>query len=73
MAKPSGSKDWYTVGEVAQRLGVTPGRVRQLVASGRVAVWRVTDRLNLISAETLADFSSRPRLSGAAGHLKQQR
>lgn len=70
MTKKQSSKDWYTVGEAAEVLGITAGRMRQLVASGRVAVWRVNHRLNMISAETLAQFRSQPRLSGAAGHQK---
>jgi excisionase family DNA binding protein len=73
MTKQPNAKDWYTVSEAAQSLGITPGRMRQLVASGRVSVWRVNDRLNLISAETLTQFRSQPRLSGAAGHQKNNR
>jgi|APGre2960657404_1045060.scaffolds.fasta_scaffold46862_5 excisionase family DNA binding protein len=65
------AKQWYTVLEAAQKLGVSRGRVSQLITEGRIAVWRPTGTANLISSEELGRFAALPRLPGAAGHLKK--
>ena len=51
-----------TVSIAASRLGITPGRVRQLIASGRLKATRV-GRDWLIDADDLREFAAldRPR------------
>jgi predicted ArsR family transcriptional regulator len=49
-----------TVQEAAKRLGVTPGRVRQLVAEGRIKVRYLTPRMMMFDAKELAKVKHRP-------------
>lgn len=47
--------DYLTVQEVAQRLGITPHRVRALIRSGEIAAVRISDRALLVDAISVAD------------------
>lgn len=67
------TKQWYTVVEAAKHLGISRGRVSQLICQGRIEVWKPTGTANLISASELRRFSQLPRLPGAAGHQKHHR
>src|SRR5947209_250827 len=48
--------EWYTVGQAARELGLTPSTMRTLIAQGRIAARLVTPRLNVISAQEVERY-----------------
>jgi len=48
-----------TVHQAADRLGVTPGRVRHLIAAGRIKARYLTTRMMLIDVKELAKVRNR--------------
>ncbi len=48
-----------TVHQAADKLGVTPGRVRQLIDAGRIKARYLTSRMMLIDARELAKVKTR--------------
>lgn len=53
-----------TCAEVAQALGVTPGRVRQFVVDSRLPVERKVGKSLLFSPRSVAAFARKKRPSG---------
>ncbi len=49
-----------TVQQAADKLGVTPGRVHQLIADGRIKARYLTPRMMLIDVKELAKVKHRP-------------
>lgn len=50
---------YITTTEAAERLGISPGRVRQLVADGELPVTKFGN-VNLVDESDLASVSNRP-------------
>jgi len=48
-----------TVHQAADKLGVTPGRVRQLITTGRIKARYLTSRMMLIDVRELAKVKNR--------------
>ena len=59
--EPKAPSDLLTITEAADRLGVTPGRVRQLVRAGRIHDF-VEGELHVIHVDELARFMALPKL-----------
>ena len=59
------ARDLYPVSEVAYRLGVTPRKVWQLIASGRLRSVKLDGR-RLIPATALQDFIAALPVEGTA-------
>ena len=55
MGSASGGQAWYSVREVAGRLGVHPETVRRLIHSGRLAAVR-DGRALRVSADSVAEL-----------------
>lgn len=53
-----------TVGEVATVLGVSAGRVRQLITAGRLPAERVHPQLMLLRRADVEAFATQPRRGG---------
>ena len=53
--------DVLTVRQAADRLGVTPGRVRQLITAGSIRASYLTPRMMLIDVKELARYK-RPKM-----------
>jgi excisionase family DNA binding protein len=49
-----------TVHQAADRLGVTPARVRHLISAGRIKARYLTTRMMLIDVKELAKVKHRP-------------
>lgn len=62
-----------TVCEAAAILKVTPRRVHDFIADGRLRCVRKSPRLFLLRPRDVDRFSQLPRFSGAAGHKKKRR
>lgn len=58
---PRGVIDLLTTEQVAKELGVSAGRVRQLVRGGRLRPEMVTPRVHLFSRETVESFKDAPK------------
>jgi hypothetical protein len=56
--------DWITVVKAAEILGVTAGRVQQLVVAKRLTATPVNPRLNLLSCAEVLRFKRRKRPGG---------
>lgn len=56
--------DLLTISEAAEILGVTAGRVRQLVAAGRLKAVKYGKRMNLLPRAVVLDFAAQPRPNG---------
>ena len=52
-------KDWYTVKEAAQLLGVHPKTVRKRVREGEIKASRPSPRMTRIHKRDLADYLNR--------------
>ena len=48
-----------TVREAAKRLGVTPGRIRQLIVEGRIVARYLNPRMAMIDEKQLAKLANR--------------
>ncbi len=59
---------WLTTEEVAGRLGVSPGRVRQLTAQGRIRA--IPRKANYYREAEVEKFLSQPRIQGQRNDLK---
>lgn len=57
-------REWLTVNEAAQRLGVTAGRLRQFICQGRLQVVALHPRANVIPMEEFERFSQLERPNG---------
>ncbi|WP_034388469.1 helix-turn-helix domain-containing protein [Deinococcus sp. YIM 77859] len=53
-------RDLLTTEEVAAALGVTPGRVRQLVRDGRLKPEEITRRVHLFRREVVEAYKAAP-------------
>lgn len=58
------AEKYYTVSEAAQRLGLSPQRVRKLIEQGHLAAEKVHERLWIIKNKSLDSFANTDRPSG---------
>lgn len=56
--------NWITVSDAAKQLRLTAGRMRQLVAEGRIQVTRLNPRMNVITREEFERFREIERRPG---------
>jgi len=56
--------NFLTTEDVAEKLGVTPGRVRQFVVAGRLEPDKKIGQVLFFDAEKVAEFAEKPRNVG---------
>lgn len=56
--------NYLTTEDVAEVLGVTPGRVRQFVVDGRLKPEKKIGQVLFFDAEKVAEFAEKPRNVG---------
>ena len=56
--------EYVNVDTAAKMLAVSAGRVRQLIASGRLPTLKITKRLNMIPLREVEFFMNTPRFGG---------
>jgi hypothetical protein len=62
-----------TVHKAADRLGVTPGRVRQLISMGRIKARHLTARMMLIDERELSKPNVKNRAPGRPARKRKGR
>lgn len=56
--------EYVNVDTAAKMIGVSSGRVRQLIANGRLSTFKITKRLNMIPLREVEFFVNTPRKEG---------
>lgn len=56
--------NYLTTEDVADKLGVTPGRVRQFVVDGRLVPEKKIGQVLFFDADKVAEFAEKPRNVG---------
>jgi hypothetical protein len=64
MALPK--KDWLSVSEAAEKIGITDGRVRQLLGAGIIRGQKINARAWAVETSSVQEFIKTPRAPGPA-------
>jgi excisionase family DNA binding protein len=64
MALPA--KPWMSVTEAAEKIGITDGRVRQLLGSGVIRGQKINSRAWAVETSSVQEFMKAPRAPGPA-------
>lgn len=59
-----GIENWVSVGEAAEILGCTEGRIRQLLRDHELAGQKVNERAWIINRDSVERFSKKPQTVG---------
>jgi excisionase family DNA binding protein len=66
-------KEWFTVTEAAEVLGVSGGRIRQLLLAGRIDGQKLHPRSWVVSAASVRAFGKLDRPPGNPSFLRRKK